>query len=114
MTLAEKMSEGLVVLGVGVMVVFGVLILLWGLLELMRVVFYDVPKKRKASPAAGTSAQASAPVQQGIVNAPAVSVQEEDDEELIAVITAAVAAAMDTSAHNLRIKSVRRVSNWNK
>ena len=112
MTLAEKMSEGIVVLGVGVLVVFGVLILLWGLLEFMRVIFYDVPNKRKASQKAEKTVQTPAPAAQ--VSVPAAAVREEDDEELIAVIAAAVAAAMETSVHNLRIKSVRRISNWKK
>jgi sodium pump decarboxylase gamma subunit len=117
MTLAEKMSEGLVVLGVGVLVVFGVLILLWGLLELMRVIFYEAPKKRKASQATEKIAQTLSSASQDVVAAPASAAavgQDEDDEEIIAVIAAAVAAAMDTSVHNLRIKSVRRVSNWKK
>ncbi len=112
MTLAEKMSEGLVVLCVGVCVVFGVLILLWGLLELMRVFFYDIPNKKKAAPA--VKQPAPAPLVQETAAAPVAAVQEEDDEELIAVIAAAVAAAMGTSAHGLKIKSVRRISNWNK
>ena len=41
-----------------------------------------------------------------------------DDEELIAVLTAAVAASLNTSTYNLRIKSYRRVNNnapaWNR
>ncbi len=112
MTLAEKMSEGLVVLGVGVFVVFGVLILLWGLLELMRVFFYDIPNRKKAAPI--VKKEAPAPVVPETVAAPVVAVQEEDDEEIIAVIAAAIAAAMGTSTHGLKIKSVRRISNWNK
>lgn len=112
MTLAEKMSEGLIVLGVGLLVVFGVLILLWGLLELMRVIFYDIPKKRK-SPQKTETTEAPAPA---VSQASSVIPNEADQEdpELIAVLAAAVAAAMDTPVHNLRIKSVRRVSNWKK
>jgi len=40
-----------------------------------------------------------------------------DDEELIAVLTAAVAASLNTSTYKLQIKSYRRVGNsapaWN-
>ena len=41
-----------------------------------------------------------------------------DEEELVAVLTAAVAACMNTSTYNLKIKSFRRIENtspsWNK
>ena len=55
--------------------------------------------------------------------AQAAPVEEEtaddtDEEELIAVLTAAVAASLNTSTYNLRIKSYRRTDNkmpaWNK
>ena len=34
----------------------------------------------------------------------------EDDGELIAVITAAIAASMNTSMHNIRVSNIRRIS----
>lgn len=42
---------------------------------------------------------------------------QEDDEELIAVITAAIAASLNRSTHTVVVKSVRRTDNkgsiWN-
>ena len=38
---------------------------------------------------------------------------DEDDTELVAVITAAIAASLNTSTYNLKIKSVKRLaSSW--
>jgi len=46
------------------------------------------------------------------------SVKKQDEAELIAILTAAVAASMNTSAYNLKIKSYKRIHNtapaWNK
>jgi len=90
-------------LGMGI--VFSVLIILWAMLELFRVIFYEMPKKRVAGPTA-PAAPAPAPA----ASAPAAQVKkQEDDSELIAILTAAVAAAMGTSAGGLRIRSFRRV-----
>lgn len=113
MTLAEKMSEGLIVLIIGMLVVFAVLILLWGLLEAMRVIFYDMPNRKKASETPQNPDNQKPDTAVSNIPAPVIP-QEEADDELIAVIAAAVAASMDTPVHNLRIKSIRKVSNWNK
>ena len=57
--------------------------------------------------------------QETVKTADATVVEDsEDEEELIAVLTAAVAASLNTSTYNLRIKSYRRINNnapaWNK
>ena len=73
-----------------------------------------------AAPAAPKAAPKAAPA---AAPAQAAPVEEEtaddtDEEELIAVLTAAVAASLNTSTYNLRIKSYRRTDNkmpaWNK
>ncbi len=38
----------------------------------------------------------------------------EDDLELVAVITAAIAASMSTTSDNIIVHSIRKTSNWNK
>ena len=56
--------------------------------------------------------------EQPVQNIPAPVVQTQaatDDSELIAVLTAAIAASLNTSTYNLKIKSYRRIDNaWNK
>lgn len=98
-------GEGLIVTALGMSVTFVTLIALSFLLDLLRMLFYKEPQK--------------APVQ--VVNsAPVVeeSVEEGNEEELIAVISAAVAAAMQTSTHNIVVRNIVRVGDqsptWNR
>ena len=66
-------------------------------------------KKPAAAPAPAKAAPAPAP-------APAVEEAQVDDLELVAVITAAVAAAMGTSTDGFTVRSIRRSSSnkWRK
>ena len=109
MTLAEALATGLQTTVVGLAIVFGVLAILMLVLVLMKKVFYREPAKAQ-KPAPAAPAATPVPVQ-----TPAKTM---DDGELIAVLTAAVAASLNTSTYNLQIKSYRRVGNsapaWNK
>lgn len=105
----DALSVGLQVTVIGLIIVFSVLVILMCVLVAMKYIF--APKSNKKEIAAE-----SAP-------APAAALEPEtnegtEDEELIAVITAAVAASLNTSTYNLNIKSLRRVGNaapaWNK
>ncbi|MBE7035657.1 MAG: hypothetical protein E7402_06065 [Ruminococcaceae bacterium] len=104
----DILTHGAVIAVIGLLTVFVVLAILWSVLELMRVVFAGKGKK----PAAKTEAPAPAPV-------PAVSAApvQESDDELIAVLTAAVAACLDAPKNGLRIRSYRRIEStapvWN-
>lgn len=106
MTLVEALSEGLKVTVVGLCIVFAVLIILMLVMMLMKVIFYKDPNKAlkevKAEPEVTNAA-----VSEAI-----------DETELIAVLTAAIAASLNTSTYNLNIKSYRRIENtspaWNK
>ena len=104
LSLSEALAMGGQTTVIGLAIVFAVLIILMIVLSLFKVIFYKKPKTQ------------AAPAQ-------AVPVEEEtaddtDEEELIAVLTAAVAASLNTSTYNLRIKSYRRTDNkmpaWNK
>lgn len=100
----ENITQGAVIAIIGISTVFVVLAILWGVLELMRIVF-TAKKKSAAAPVALATAPAPAPA------------AEEDDSELIAVLTAAIAASLNQSTYNLKIKSYRRVDSapvWNK
>ena len=77
-------------------------------LSLFRVIFYKSLKHRQLLLQHRLKA---APVEEETAD-------DTDEEELIAVLTAAVAASLNTSTYNLRIKSYRRTDNkmpaWNK
>ncbi len=122
MTLSEALSQGLQVTVVGLLIVFSVLIILMLVMMLMKVVFYNPtqPKKEKIkkapTPKAKKSSKAPDDELMAVITAAVASAM--DETELVAVLTAAVAASMNTSTYNLKIKSYRRVDNaapaWNK
>ncbi len=98
--LADRISVGLEVALLGMLVVFAVLGLIFAILTLFRVVFYDLPKKRAGDitpkaletvtePPVIPKKQRTAPIAPTPTPAAAG-----DDPALIAVITAAVAAYM--------------------
>lgn len=111
MTLAEALQVGISTTVIGLVIVFAVLIILMGVLMLFNRIFSKSDKKAVEQP------KASAPIQ---TSAPQANVmpREENDEELIAILTAAVAASLNTSTYNLKIKSYRRIQDnapaWNK
>lgn len=108
------LALGLPVTLLGMGTVFAILAILWGMLELFRIFFYEIPKKKEAeAKAKAVPAPAPAPA----VSAPAAA-PSQDDDELLAVLAAAVAAAMGGSASSFRISSFRRAersaSVWNR
>ena len=111
MTVSEALVEGLSTTVVGLAIVFSVLLILMIVLKLFEKIFYKPNNlaEKKAEPVK-QEAQKTA-----VSDNP---VGDENDEELIAVLTAAVAASLNTSTYNLKIKSYRRVQNnapaWNK
>ncbi len=106
-SVAEALSVGGAVALQGMGIVFAVLILLMIILLLMKVIFYKDPSKQKQ-----VQQSADTPVEETNTQI------DEDDDELIAVLTAAVAASLNTSTYNLKIKSYRRVGKnapaWNR
>lgn len=108
LSLGEALTMGGETTVIGLAIVFSVLIILMIVLMLFRVIFYKDPNKKKA-----VAVKTETPV----------TVAEEqtddmDETELIAVLTAAVAASLNTSTYNLQIKSYRRTDNkmpaWNR
>ncbi len=103
----DALSVGGQVTVIGLVIVFAVLIVLMYVLVAMKHIF--APKTNKTM----ETAPVVETVRETVVPAPT-----EDEEELIAVITAAIAASLNTSTYNLKIKSLRRVSNtapaWNR
>lgn len=111
MTLTQALLQGLQTTVIGLVIVFSVLAILMVVLMLMKKVFYKEPPKKPQSVAA------QQPVKQP-QNVSAPVKEEMDEEELIAVLTAAVAASLNTSTYHLQIKSYRRIEQkspaWNK
>ncbi len=110
----STIADGAMVAVIGLITVFLVLIMLWIILEIMHVIMAKATKKEE--PVKTTEPQIdTAPKQE--VPAPAFvadTASSTDDSQLIAVITAAIAASLNTSTYNLRIKSLRRTNNWKK
>lgn len=108
-TLSEALETGGVVTLTGMSIVFGVLVILMIVLMLFKLVFGRSSAKKAA---ASTQAPAAVPAPESKAD------EDMDDDELIAVLTAAVAASLNTSTYNLQIKSYRRIDTkkpaWNK
>ena len=93
-----SLGEGLIVTALGMSVTFAALIGLSLMLDVLRILFYKEPKK--------------APVQ-SVAEKPEVikeePVEETSQDELVAVITAAIAASLQTSTHNILVRNIIRV-----
>ena len=112
MSLNEAVSQGLMVTGVGLLIVFAVLIILMLALMAMKTLFYKAPESAVKKEEVRSQADSVVQSNQQIENA------QIDDTELVAVITAAIAATLNTSASNFNIKSFRRIGSnapaWNR
>ncbi len=108
LSLGEALSTGGETTVIGLSIVFAVLIILMIVLMLFKVIFYKDPKK--AVKTAEVKTEAPAAVEE--------TADDIDETELIAVLTAAVAASLNTSTYNLKIRSYRRTDNkapaWNR
>ncbi len=102
----DRLLNSLLVMLVGMLVVFFGLIVLIGLIKIITLV---TTEHKKAKPEAAPAPVAVAPVE-------AAPVAEQNDDALIAVITAAVACAMEEGTA-FTVRRVRRISNapaWQK
>ena len=121
MSFGERLEYALQGTVTGLLMVFAVLGLLFGIISLSKVVFYDIPEKKKMK----KQKVHTAPAVVAPTPAPAAAVEEsavQDDGELIAVITAAVAAMIESGdykdefAGGFRVVSFKRSekSAWNR
>ena len=90
----DKLVYGGQILLIGIATVFAVLILIWGCLAIFKLVFHDIPEKRKVTPALEAN-----------VATDTVITPTDNSEEIVAVIAAAIAAAESDSA-GLKFKVV--------
>lgn len=98
-------ADGMVTLVLGLGVVFVALTALIIILEVMGKFFSNLDKKTEIEKAVALAAVPVEPEPVLIETAP------EDDLELIAVITATIAASMGTSVSGLQVRSIRKTNN---
>lgn len=126
MGIGERLEYALQGTATGLLMVFAVLTVLCIVVTLSRVIFYDIPRKARENAKAEAEAeqQAELKAEQSVEEVPAVNdvQQQADDGELIAVITAAIATAVESGeygdelAGGFRVVSFKRAGNgqWNK
>ncbi len=101
LSFGDKMLASTITMCMGLGITFMVLILIWVFIAIMGKCLNVSEKKSKATPA---------PVAQATVE---VEEKASNDESLIAVITAAIAAYQGDSASNLVVKKITRLSGEN-
>ena len=104
----NPLSYGGIVTVIGLVIVFFGMTILIGLLVLMAQIFKSLDRKKKAAADAVKPVEVPTPVPE---ETEPETEPVEDQNELIAVIAAAI-AAFDGGNKSLVIKSVRRVSGW--
>ena len=123
MTLGERALYGLQVFVIGIVTVFAVLAILWGVMSLFRLFFYTIPQKKKA-----VKVDAPRPIEPfddvpEPHQIPLATAQggETDDKLLVAILTAAVAAyegdGTTAPTGSFRVVSYRRAygsAGWNR
>ena len=125
LTFAERIEYALQGTVTGMLMVFSVLTLLALIVSLSKVVFYTIPQKRaeKKEKARQDALAKNAATAEPVAPATPASVAEsQDDGELAAVITAAIAAMIDSSEYKnefvggFRVVSFKRStqSAWNR
>lgn len=98
--LGERMAIGLQTMVLGLGTVFSILIIIWGVLALFKVFFYTIPNSRKKT--------ASAVVDTQTENVASEEAVDDNDEEIVAAISAAVAVYLDKPVSSFRVVSFRR------
>ncbi len=125
MSFGERMEYALQGTVTGMLMVFSVLALLWGIVSLSKVVFYDLAnrsKKDKPKSKKGKKSPVEEVNEKAEPSTPAAITPEQDDGEIAAVITAAIAAMLDSEEYKnefvggFRVVSFKRSTEraWNK
>ena len=100
-TFGDTLAFGGFMVLLGMATIFGVLVTLWAFLVLFKKVFHDLPEARAKNEAATPAVVEAAPAAPATVNT---------DEELIAVIAAAIATAeSESQGLKFRVVSFKKV-----
>ena len=125
MSIAERIEYALQGTVTGLLMIFAVLALLAIVVSLSKVILYDLPRKRHERAKARAEKENVTPTVSDITPEPEpepTPAAQTDDGELVAVITAAIAAAIESGeygsefASGFRVVSFKRVNTntWNK
>ena len=109
MSLIDKLGQGVPIAIIGYVMVFVVLAILWGIIELMHIILTPKTSKNKKKEEVKVTQNSLIEKETEAV----VETEQVDEGELVAVLTAAVAASLNTSTYNLRIKSFKRIDTKN-
>ncbi|WP_129595725.1 OadG family protein [Anaerophilus nitritogenes] len=101
LSLGDKLVASLNVMILGMGVTFIALVILWGLIVLMCKMLKSQEKEIKI--------QQEVSVEDSIIKDPTID-GVENEEELVAVITGAIAATLRTSTHNIVVKNIKRIT----
>lgn len=102
MSMVDKIIASGYVTLLGMGITFVALVLIWFLTVLMSKFIQSVESKQTITEVKPVAVSVPTAVTTAIV-------ADEDEGELIAVITAAIAASMNTSMHNIVVTNIRRV-----
>lgn len=105
MSFADAIPFGLQTVLLGMGVIFSVLIILWAVLSVFKFVFY-----KKPADASDVQTPAPAPTPVPAAAAEPEPAPASDDAELVAVITAAIAAMLDAPTTSFRVVSFRHTA----
>ncbi len=108
MSFGDKLAASLQVTVLGVVIVLLALVLLYYAINIMEKLLQQPQKTATQTPEEKTAtapAAASAEEQETQQGA-----KDQDNEELIAVITAAIAASLETSTHNIVVRNIVRTA----
>jgi sodium pump decarboxylase gamma subunit len=105
--LGERIVTSLFVTVLGMGITFAALIAIWGMTVLMSKIITGVETKNSIAQAATVEKAKAAPAAPAPAPAAAATGEPQEDENLIAVLTAAIAASLNTSMHNIVVRNVR-------
>lgn len=101
-TFADRVAEALKVSLLGLATVFAALAIIWGILEVFKVFVYDIPNKRKAEQDKKGNGDKPAEITSSDVDV------VDDDSEIVAAISAAIALVTERPVSSFRVVSFRK------
>jgi Na+-transporting methylmalonyl-CoA/oxaloacetate decarboxylase gamma subunit len=105
MTTSEKLSASFQATVLGMGITFSALVIIWGVSILLKNAVLSIEGKKDSGVKVVNTPQKKTQAVSEVVEEDAT-----DDEELIAVISAAIASSMDTSVRNIVVKNIVRVN----
>jgi Na+-transporting methylmalonyl-CoA/oxaloacetate decarboxylase gamma subunit len=111
LTFNEKVTGALYTAVLGMGITFAALVILWGAIILLSKMVQSIEASNEKDITVVEQKQSKQSQAKSQSKNKQTTTVEEDEisEEMIAVITAAIAKSMDTSSHNIVVRDIRRV-----